>query len=1295
MKEILSNQLLTVLKKKLSGGSSRSIHLNAIPSNSRVKLQASDLNKLSKKDIFKEFLDKLTSTANLKYSLNFESSDPEKHKKTLNRLKYLSRQNKDYFLEHGLEPFGFGYPIIAKRDAKNPKKVIYSPLLIWNLKLNENPRKLQSFQISRNEDTPVKINEVLLNYIESVDKVNFDKLPKEFLDDGIIDFEEIKILVNNFLNSFSSDQAIDDQFFIEYDDLAKVKEFESEITPTPKVINAGVFGLYLSQKESIINDIERLKKKSPAKEYILTDYEKNPFSPIITDQSQQQILSNLKSSNKFVIHGPPGTGKSQTLTATLSSALKNNKTCLVVCEKKTALDIIQKNLDEIGLGEFTVLIEDPVRDRRKVVNATRDLLENNTKQLDQLNYERNIKFDNGRFSAKSIRNKHDEHLHSIIDKIQKLQDIKSHLLSDLLDGNDFKGVLEKIDFNFDYLAFEKQYDLSKIRLLFKDNEYNKITTLFERLKFILFDINPFESFYEVVNENILLKNDFNSFEVLLNEKLGTLVDELFKIKNYFENNKEEPFGLNSTLLKQFYDSTTYHSKEHFYENLEELKVLFNASKGQNVNGIIFKIKKIFSKKLRVLGSGVHAYREILERLHASELIKDELPKKIKLLEAEQSITFILQKLKSLKIHQQNYKPYLNLISKLNDLEIFKEKFEVFNTGAEISSGIEYILSLNQNLVSQKHHFRSLKEFASIYNCESEKVKRVIFLFITEKDFESKFLNYYFIKVLNSNNLGVLPDNGFPEDLLGISNDLKRVNTGAKWSTILTLQEQRNEAIEKYKKTNSIKLEQLFAKRSSSKNRKLSLRAILEYDFELFTKFFPVVLANPTTVSSLLPLKPNLFDIVLFDEASQLRIEDTVPSLYRAKVKIVSGDQKQMPPSSYFSSVEIEDSEQEIDLLSTVDFAFKESLLEFSIDAGFKNIYLDMHYRSKHPDLIEFSNRAFYNKRLVALPPKKEYNPIEFFQVNGTYANRTNRGEALKIVEYLKENVVVGNSVGIATFNLDQRNLILDEIYNEIQNNSVFSEKMMALEASNFFVKNLENIQGDERDIIIISTTFGLDAQGDFKQFFGPVNNKTKGHKLLNVIVTRAKKKMIVMTSVPENYYLNFKDHLDREGLIGKAVFYSYLAYAKAISSKEDALKKKVLNTIDTYSESKNASGVNKSTEDLSSKIKEDLENVLSDDYTVKLALKLGGYLYDICVCKNDSPIMVIDVDGKSFYNTKDDYLFDVGRKNVAISSGLLYYRLWSMNYFNAKKEEINRIFRKVVAGQEEVLNIVAMLKQSK
>ena len=168
MKEILSNKLLTVLKKKLSGGSSRSIHLNAIPSNSRIKLQLFDLNKLSRKNIFNDFLEKLTSTSNLKFSLDFEKLDIEKHKKTLNRLKNLSRQNKDYSLEHGLEPFGFGYPVIAKRDLKNKKKIIYSPLLIWDLQLKENTRKLNSYDISRSEDSPIKINEVFLNYIVDI-----------------------------------------------------------------------------------------------------------------------------------------------------------------------------------------------------------------------------------------------------------------------------------------------------------------------------------------------------------------------------------------------------------------------------------------------------------------------------------------------------------------------------------------------------------------------------------------------------------------------------------------------------------------------------------------------------------------------------------------------------------------------------------------------------------------------------------------------------------------------------------------------------------------------------------------------------------------------------------------------------------------------------------------------------------------------------------------------------------------------------------------------------------------------
>ena len=1273
MKEILSNQLLSVLKKKLSGSSSRSIHINAIPSTSRVKLQALDLNKLSKKDIFKEFIEKLTSSANLKFNLSFDNLDSDKHKKTLNRLKYLSRQNKDYFLEHGLEPFGFGYPIVAKRDLKNSKKVIYSPLLIWNLELLEDSRKINSFQISRSEDSPVKINEVLLNYIESIDKVTFEKLPKEFLDDGVIDLSEIQILTNNFLSSFSSDQQIDSDFFNSYFDLNTAKEFENEITEVPIILNSGVFGLYLSQKESIINDIELLKKKRVTKEYTLSDYEENPFSPVITDQSQQQILSSLKTNNKFVIHGPPGTGKSQTLTATLSSALRNNKTCLVVCEKKTALDVIQENLNEVGLGEYTILIEDPVRDRRKVVGNARDIIEKNESELEDLKLRRNIKFDKGTYSASSIRDKHEKNLNIITDKIKKLQDVKNTLDSEILDGNNFKGVLEKINFEFDYLNFEKKYDLSKTKLVFKDKEYLNFLSFFDKLNLILFDVNPFDSFYDIVDESLFLKNDYNSFEVFLNEKTDQIIEEITAIKYIFDSNQDFRYKKNKDSLEAFVGLNLNMNLESFYKELSEFENLLISHKEKKIFGVIFKIKKNFNKDYRELDVKINKYKNSIKHLNICDLSKVEIQEKPSPLELINSIHSVTEELKLLQENNSIYEAYISQIHEINQLKVFKENTQLFDTGLEI---VNSIVSLEINfgkIIDSKSDFECLKEFSKLYNRQSKKNKRILFLFVTENNFESQFKSYYYRKILNANNIGTVPDNGFPQDLYGISDDLINIHEGSKWSTIVSLKELRKNTITEFKNKNNIKLEQLFSKRSSSKNRKLSLRSIVDYDFDLFSNFFPIVLTNPTTVSSLFPLTPNLFDIVLFDEASQLRIEDTVPSLYRAKVKIVSGDQKQMPPSSYFSSVEIEDTGDDDDMLSDVDYAFKESLLEFSVDAGFENIYLDMHYRSKHPDLIEFSNRAFYNGRLVALPAAEDYTPIEFYQVNSLYENRTNRGEALEIVNYLKETAKVNESVGIATFNLDQRNLIMDEINSAIQDDKVFSDKMLAIESNDFFVKNLENIQGDERDVIIISTTFGLDKENNFKQFFGPVNNKNKGHKLLNVIVTRAKKRMVIMSSIPENYYLNFADSLEKEGLIGKAVFYSYLSYSKAIASNDEALRLKVLSSLDKYADSTITKESGNSTGDLSLKIKNDLTILFGGDYEIEIGFNLGGYNYDLCVFRQGVPLIVIDIDGKRFYNNQDDYLFDLGRKNISVNTGILYYRLWSSNYYNSREKEIKRI----------------------
>src|SRR5690606_10344069 len=156
-------------------------------------------------------------------------------------------------------------------------------------------------------------------------------------------------------------------------------------------------------------------------------------------------------------------------------------------------------------------------------------------------------------------------------------------------------------------------------------------------------------------------------------------------------------------------------------------------------------------------------------------------------------------------------------------------------------------------------------------------------------------------------------------------------------------------------------------------------------------------------------------------------------------------------------------------------------------------------------------------------------------------------------------------IGIATLNIFQRNYILDLIRKRSDEDINFSNKISALEQVNgeeLFVKNLENIQGDQRDIIIISTTFGVREDGNFLQNYGPINQH-KGFRLLNVIITRAKHKVFVFTSIPESYISQYSELISVNGNTGRGIFYAYLSYAKAVSSNNSEKKKAILELVST------------------------------------------------------------------------------------------------------------------------------------
>ena len=347
---------------------------------------------------------------------------------------------------------------------------------------------------------------------------------------------------------------------------------------------------------------------------------------------------------------------------------------------------------------------------------------------------------------------------------------------------------------------------------------------------------------------------------------------------------------------------------------------------------------------------------------------------------------------------------------------------------------------------------------------------------------------------------------------------------------------------------------------------------------------PVWMVNPEMVSRVFPLRAGLFDLVVFDEASQLPVECALPALYRAKRVVVSGDEKQLPPSSFFSSRFGSDEEEAAgDALdsddSDADIASRQQRIEGTNRREVKDCEdllalaqgvlpvatLEIHYRSKFRHLVAFSNAAFYAGRLSvpARHPDAEIrraHPIEVIRADTLYQEQSNSGEANRIVELLRALWSNGApetrpTVGVVTFNLKQAELILEKIEAFAEQDEAFraaydQEQQRARDGEDmrFFVKNLENVQGDERDWIIFSTTFGRDTQGIFRRNFG-VLGQQGGERRLNVAVTRARERVVLVTSMPVAEISSFTSGgARRQAHFARDFLQAYLDYAHKLQA---------------------------------------------------------------------------------------------------------------------------------------------------
>ncbi|MDB5920862.1 MAG: putative helicase [Massilia sp.] len=455
------------------------------------------------------------------------------------------------------------------------------------------------------------------------------------------------------------------------------------------------------------------------------------------------------------------------------------------------------------------------------------------------------------------------------------------------------------------------------------------------------------------------------------------------------------------------------------------------------------------------------------------------------------------------------------------------------------------------------------------------------------------------------------------------------------------------------------------RRELQKQRKhVPVRQLMQSLPTLLPKLKPCMLMSPLSVAQYLDPAHAQFDVVVFDEASQIPVWDAVGVIARGRQLVCVGDPKQLPPTNFFNRVD--DSEEGVGDDNIQDL---ESILDECLSIGMPKLSLNWHYRSRNESLITFSNVTYYDNELVTFPsPTTEDKGVRFERVHGVYdrgGSRTNRSEADAIVASIEQHFLNPKSrsqtLGVVTFNQAQQNLI-EKLLDARRRISADLDQAIATTAHEpLFIKNIENVQGDERDVIYFSITYGPDAAGKVNMNFGPLNLEG-GHRRLNVAVSRARQHVVIFsTLLPEQI------DLSKVRAAGVRDLKNYLDFA--IRGPRALVEQVVPTGLEPDSPFE----------------REVIAVLRNKGWVVHPQVGVSGYRIDLGIVDPRAPgryLLGVECDGRTYHSGATARDRDRLRQYVLEGLGWELFRIWSTDWWLNPQEPI----RKLEARLEDLLN---------
>ncbi|MEP6515311.1 AAA domain-containing protein [Microcoleus vaginatus] len=969
-------------------------------------------------------------------------------------------------------------------------------------------------------------------------------------------------------------------------------------------------------------EVRELDRISPDKEFLVFD----------ADSSQQQVIHAVLAGGNGVIQGPPGTGKSQTIANLIATLAASGQRILFVAEKRAALEVVKTRLEQKGLGHLLLDLHGAAISRREVLQQV----------AESLTLVRNISpADTGNLHQRFVdqRKRLNDHVARLHDKRKpsdkSIYEIQAELLLQFSESERinirFRGVelnrlsAEKADTVEQLLAEISSGELTSLFLGDHPSPWMKVKLLSGNAALLASDVvrkiarDRLPAFYECLETLIFttkLEPPTNLNEA---EQLITLIEDVEKTlflysEDIFKQDLEKQVNALSPLRNGFIaENLAWLFDSNFKKAISTLKKLRKA--GETSNGQLFQEVTKASEQLsrwRWLSRSASVPCQVTSLSAARDNLKV-------LLTDLNRIQPDLGQGNLSQLPLQNLKELFNELAADLNIPLLVARLKEIEREIE-HCGASSIIAEFRRLKSDPSLWSKQFKYAWFASCLDQARAQDSALTVFNRETHEQLIEEF--RALDQERVKIS------------SNRVRRAHAERVIAAMNAYPEQ----------------EALVRREAAKKARHLPLRKLLAEAPDVLTSISPCWMASPLSVSQLLDADRRYFDVVIFDEASQVLPEDAVPALLRAERAVVAGDKYQLPPTTFFAGGL--DEEEEAESPSPVEGL--ESLLDL-MSSFLETWELLWHYRSRDEALIAFSNRHIYNDRLITFPSSGGSPSISHVLVSCIPGQEGQEESASREVQRVVELVIQhateqpNETLGVITMGIKHAQRIeaaLDAALGERPELAAFFDEGRP---ERFFVKNLERVQGDERDAILLSVGYGKDRSGRLMYRFGPLLTKG-GERRLNVAVTRARQRMTLVSSF---------DHHDmdpnRSSSRGVELLRLYIQYA--------ASEGKILGETEQ-------SGVPLNP------FEKDIYDALTGK-GISLLPQWGVSSYRIDMVAQHPQqagrfVLAIECDGASYHSLGTARDRDRLRQQQLEALGWRFHRIWSTDWFMRRDKEIQR-----------------------